>query len=298
MNKIGLSFGYLRGTAYENDVLSAMELVRRTGCESFNIPLGCILPMDASKRREVAQRAKALDLELSITGSMTGETDIASDDAAIRDAGVEFGKRALQACYDIGAAEWGGVNYQAWRGMPQYDLTVDAKARIRAQSLDAIRKILPTAEDLGVNYCLELVNRFEGFLLNTAEEGLSYVLEADSPRAMIILDTFHMNIEEDSMLDAMDLVQNAGKLANFHVGEANRRIPGTGRTGMDWGGIFSNLRAHGYAGCVLMEPFVRMDLPSSKNTCSWRNLTKNTTLEEYMKDVETGYRFIRAALSK
>ena len=242
MNKIGLSFGYLRGTAYENDVLGAMELVRRTGCESFNIPLGCILPMDVSKRREVAQRAKALDLELSITGSMTGETDIASDDAAIRDAGVEFGKRALQACYDIGAAEWGG--------------------------------------------------------LNTAEEGLSYVLEAGSPRAMIILDTFHMNIEEDSILDAMELVQNAGKLANFHVGEANRRIPGTGRTGMDWAGIFSNLRAHGYTGCVLMEPFVRMDLPSSKNTCSWRNLTKNTTLEEYMKDVETGYRFIRAALSK
>ena len=298
MNKIGLHFGYLRGTPYESDVLSAMEAVRKTGCELLEIPVSYIFPMDAAKRREVAQCAKDLDLALTMTGSMNGETDIASDDAAIREAGVEFAKRTLQACYDIGATAWGGVNYQAWLGRPQYDLTPDAKERIRQQSLEAMREILPTAEDLGVDYCMELVNRFEGFLLNTAEEGLRYVLDADSPRAMVLLDTYHMNIEEDSILDAMDLVQNEGKLGHFHVGESNRRIPGTGRTHMDWDGIFANLRAHGYMGHILMEPFVRMDLPSSKNTCTWRNLTKNESVEEYMADVTTGYNFIRAGLMK
>lgn len=62
---------------------------------------------------------------------------------------------------------------------------------------------MKVAEDCGVLYCCEVVNRFEQYLLNTAKEGVEFVKRLGSPNARVLLDTFHMNIEEDSMVDAI-----------------------------------------------------------------------------------------------
>ena len=71
----------------------------------------------------------------------------------------------------------------------------------------------------------------------------------------VMLDTFHMNIEEDSLLNA---IRKSGKLlGHFHVGEANRRCPYAGGR-VDWAAIGGVLREIGYDKCVVMEPFVRM----------------------------------------
>ena len=296
MNKIGLHFGYLRGTPYENDVPAAMAAVKEAGADALEIPAGSILPMSRTARRELRAAAADLGLTLTMTGSMSAGTDIAASDPGIRAEGISFAREVLGAAADIGAETWGGVNYQAWLGRPEELLTPESKGAAWDRSAEALRAILSTAEDLGVDYCFEVVNRFEGYLLNTAAEALAYVRDVGSPRAKVLLDTYHMNIEEDSITDAMEAVLAAGKLGHFHVGESNRRIPGTGRTHMPWEDIFRTLRAGGYQGAIVMEPFVRMGLPSSANTCTWRDLTENRTLADYMGDVTRGAAYIREHL--
>ncbi|MGD2165131.1 MAG: sugar phosphate isomerase/epimerase family protein, partial [Anaerolineae bacterium] len=101
-------------------------------------------------------------------------------------------------------------------------------------------------------FTVEVVNRFEQFLLNTCEEALAYVEAVESPNLKIMLDTFHMNIEEDLIGEA---IQRAGSaLGHVHVGENNRMPPGYGH--IPWGEVGNALRTIDYQGYVVMEPFV------------------------------------------
>ena len=104
---------------------------------------------------------------------------------------------------------------------------MDEKRRKEDLSVAGMKQLLKVAEDNGVLYCCEVVNRFEQYLLNTAEEAVAFMQRLDSPNAKILLDTFHMNIEEDDMVEA---IRTAGPyLGHFHTGENNRRTPGTGK---------------------------------------------------------------------
>ncbi len=80
------------------------------------------------------------------------------------------------------------------------------------------------------------MNRFEQYLINTAAEGVAYIDEVGSPNLKLLLDVFHMNIEEDDMTQA--IITAGDKLGHFHIGETNRRPPGQGR--MPWKEIFGH----------------------------------------------------------
>jgi D-psicose/D-tagatose/L-ribulose 3-epimerase len=95
------------------------------------------------------------------------------------------------------------------------------------RSVASMKKAIKAAEDNNVFFNTEVVNRFEQFLMNTCDEAIAYVEAVDSPNAKILLDTFHMNIEENFIGEA---IQKAGdKLGHLHIGENNRMPPGYGQ---------------------------------------------------------------------
>ena len=141
----------------------------------------------------------------------------------------------------------------------------------RARGLEGISSLADFAGNLGVNLCLEVLNRFENHVLNTAEEGVAFVREVGKPNVKVMLDTFHMNIEEDSFGKA---IRTAGPLlGHFHTGENNRRVPGKG--GLPWHEIGTALREIGYSGAVVMEPFVKMGGQVGSDIRVWRDLSDN-----------------------
>ena len=71
------------------------------------------------------------------------------------------------------------------------------------RSISAVKEIMKVAEDKGITFAVEVVNRYESSLVNTAEEAVKYVDEVGSPNCKILLDTYHMNIEEDSFAGAI-----------------------------------------------------------------------------------------------
>jgi D-psicose/D-tagatose/L-ribulose 3-epimerase len=123
---------------------------------------------------------------------------------------------------------------------------------------------------------MEVVNRFEQFMLNTCEEALEYVDAVGSPNARIMLDTFHMNIEEDFIDDA--IVKAGEKLGHLHIGENNRMPPGYGH--IPWTEIGAALRKIDYNRYVVMEPFVMPGGKVGEDIKVFRDLSTNIDLNE------------------
>jgi D-psicose/D-tagatose/L-ribulose 3-epimerase len=134
-----------------------------------------------------------------------------------------------------------------------------------------------------------VVNRFEHFLINDAKEAVQYIIDVNRPNVKVMLDCFHMNIEEDNMGDAIRYVSN--HLGHFHIGECNRRVPGKGH--MPWDEIFKALHDIGYQGYVVMEPFVQMGGRIGSDIKVWRDLSDSADEDKLDTDIAESVRFVQ-----
>ncbi len=143
------------------------------------------------------------------------------------------------------------------------------------------------AEARGVVLCLEPLNRFETDFLNTCDDGLRLVEAIGSPAVKLLLDTFHMNIEEKSLPAA---IRRAGaQLGHFHACGSDRGTPGGDHT--DWAGIARALKAIGYRGDVVIESFTPDVKVIARAAAIWR------TIEPRRDDIAVnGLAFLRNAL--
>ncbi|TIX01478.1 MAG: sugar phosphate isomerase/epimerase, partial [Mesorhizobium sp.] len=143
-------------------------------------------------------------------------------------------------------------------------------------------KVAETAKAAGVTLNLEIVNRFESNLLNTAAQGLAFIEDTGSDNIFLHLDTFHMNIEEADV--GLAIRHAASKIGYVHIGESHRGFLGTGN--IDFAAIFDALTAIGYADDLSFESFSSeiVDENLSKKTAIWRNLwTDNLALAKHAR---------------
>ena len=173
-----------------------------------------------------------------------------SADEATRRRGIALLQKMARAIGEMGGGTLSGILYGTWpTTMPEGETD---KRPYLERSIASVRQAMKAAEDNNVFFNMEVVNRFEQFLLNTAEEGVAYVKQVGSPNAKILLDTYHMNIEEDSIGTA---IETAGRhLGHVHLGESNRRPPGAGH--IPWDELASALKKIDYQGALVMEPFL------------------------------------------
>jgi sugar phosphate isomerase/epimerase len=105
------------------------------------------------------------------------------------------------------------------------------------------------ANDDSVNLAIEPINRYETNLVNTVTDGLKLLEKVDRNNVGLLLDTFHMNIEEPSIIDSM--VSSKEHLFHFHIADSNRWYPGAGH--IDFRKILNALDKIGYNGFVSAE---------------------------------------------
>lgn len=178
--------------------------------------------------------------------------------------------------------------------MPDHGITMEEKRWKEELALSSMRRLMPIAEDNGVYYCCEVVNRFEQYLLNTAREGVAFVRQLDSPNAKVLLDTFHMNIEENDLVQA--ILETGDYLGHFHAGERNRMPPGSTNS-LPWQEMAGALRQIGYQGAVVMEPFVLMGGTIPYDIKVWRELVEDTSEENLDRMAADACRFLRTLMN-
>jgi D-psicose/D-tagatose/L-ribulose 3-epimerase len=115
---------------------------------------------------------------------------------------------------------------------------------------------------------LEPLNRYETDLVNTAEQGLELCDEIGAGNVGLLLDTYHLNIEEKSVGDALRLAGE--RLIHVHACENDRGTPGTGH--VPWGEVFGALRDIGYDRQVVIESFTPLVTEIARAVSLWRPL--------------------------
>ena len=250
-----------------------------------------LLEMSDEHLRELKRLADDCGIELTYSLGLDPAYDVSAADESVRRGGILYLQHIVEKIGIMEGKLLSGVSYAGW-GSPNY--VVDDKSALVERSKASMREIVRMAEDYGVTYCVEAVNRFEGCIINTAREALDYVADIDSPNIGILLDTYHMNIEEASIGDAIRLAGD--KLTSFHTGENNRSVPGRGH--LDWDEIFGALHDIGYTGRIVSEPFVQMGGEVGRDIKVWRDLVENPTEERL--DAEAAYllSFTRSMLEK
>ena len=271
MNRIGIFMNFWVKN-WDADHVKYIKKVSGLGFDILEFQAQALLEMDKSRMDEVRQAAKDNGIELTYSLGLNPKYDVASPDAKVREGGIEYLKRIVERIGYMEGKLLSGVNYAGW-GSPDY--IVDDKSEIVEHSIESVRQVIKTAEDYDVTYCVEVVNRFEGIVMNTAKEAIEYVKQIDSDKIGILLDTYHMNIEEGSIGDAIRSV--GGYLKNFHTGENNRVVPGKGH--LDWDEIFGALHDIDYQGRIVSEPFVQMGGEVARDNKVWRDLVEDPSEE-------------------
>jgi len=287
MRKVGIFYAFWTHE-WDADFLPFVSKVRALGFDQLEVNGGTVARMSAEARRRLGAAARGEGITLSYGIGLPVDKDVSSTDEPVRRAGVAFMRQMIDAVGELGGGTICGTVHSCWPAvLPKGS---DDKRPFRDQSLRSMRELVKPAEDQGVTLLVEVINRFEQFLLNTCAEAMAYVGEVDSPACRILLDTFHMNIEEDSIGGA---IRSAGKqLGQLHVGETNRKPPGLGR--MPWPEIKGALDAIGFQGSLVMEPFVMPGGQVGRDIGVWRPIIPEPDLDALARASAS---FVRANLA-
>ncbi len=283
--KYGIYYAYWEDE-WRADYIPYIKKAAELGFDILEI--ACTPIPEYSKTQLEEIKACAADYSITLTGGHGPSVrhNIASADVSVVREGMKFYTALFKNLEILGISKIGGGIYSYWP--VDYTKPVDKQAD-RARSISSMQTLSKAAKNCGINLYLEVLNRFEGYILNTAEEGARFIDEIGADNVKLTLDTFHMNIEEDSFGGAIRTA--GGRLGHLHIGEANRRVPGKGR--LPWREIGIALKDIGYTGDVVMEPFVRRGGTVGSDIKIWRELEKNTDTASLDRDAKESLVFIK-----
>jgi D-psicose/D-tagatose/L-ribulose 3-epimerase len=286
MNRVGIYYAYWVHD-WDVDFHPYVDKVATLGFDVLEVNAGTVAHMSLAERKALKAHADDKGIALSYCIGLPREYDVASEDEAVRKSGVAFLQKLAKAIGEMGGGNLTGIIYSYWPGTLPAGHT--DKRPYLERSVASMREAIKAAEDYDVFFCLEVVNRFEQFLINTCDEALAYVQAVDSPNARILLDTFHMNIEENFLGEA---IEKAGSwLGHFHIGENNRLPPGYGH--IPWTEVGNALRKIGYQGYVVMEPFLMPGGQVGRDIKVYRDLSVGFQLDE---EARKALLFVRGVL--
>jgi len=282
--KFGTLFAYWTHE-WHGDYVYFAKKVAGLGFDILEISAGDLLNMSEYEIDELRIVAKDLGITISSNIGPPKDKDVSSKSPEIRRAGIKFLTDIMKAMDRLDSRALVGVMYTYWPC--EFD-DLD-KPAIWERGVESVKELGKVAGDLGIDYCLEVVNRFETNILNTSEEAVRFCSDVGCGSVKILLDTFHMNIEEDNIPAAIRLA--GGLLGHLHVGEGNRKPPGQGS--LPWAGIGQALRDIGFDKGVVMEPFVTMGGQVGTDIKVWRDLSGGANPEEMDRKIGESLKFLR-----
>jgi D-psicose/D-tagatose/L-ribulose 3-epimerase len=218
---------------------------------------------------EAGRAAREAGLGLVLAARVNLERDLASEKEAARQEGVAYLRYCVDVAVSCGADLVGGPLYGtplvfAGRAPRPFDKS-ERQERV-ARVVAGLQEAAPYAERKGVKLAIEPLNRFETDFCNTGRQACALAEMVGSPAVGVMLDTFHMNMEENDLVEAIR--HAAPHLMHFQANENHRGFLGTGH--IEWPPICRALYDIGYSGVITLEPFRRTDHDISVPLAQWK----------------------------
>lgn len=237
---IGIST-FVWTSPFGDDALWLADRVRELGFDVLEI---CVEDPATLSADALVQAAERAGLEISVCGVFGPDRDLASDDVQVR----RDAHRYLEHCIELAAAV--GSSHVVGPMYSGVGVTGDRERRLE-RAASALPTLADAAEAVGVRLALEPLNRFETDLVTTVADGVALCERIGRENVGLLLDTFHMNIEERSFAAAIELAGD--RIFHVHTCENDRGAPGSGH--VPWGEVLGALDSVGYDGQLVIESF-------------------------------------------
>lgn len=264
-----ITFGvstWLWTSPFDREALALFPKIKSMGFDVVEIP---IEDPDLIPVRDTQQALEDNGLTPVICGAFGPTKDLTHEDSKVHQHCFDY----IQACFDIGNALGG-----KFLAGPMYSAVgktrmLQAEERKREWDLAVrnLQKVCAMAADAGQLIALEPLNRFESDLVNTAADVRRMVTDINHPAAQILLDSFHMTIEEKDIRAAINTAGD--RLLHIQVSENHRGVPGTGLT--PWGDFTEGIKDIHYQGTISIESFTPNNVELAGAVCIWKTMAKS-----------------------
>jgi len=261
-NKLGVHALVFSGGTSPEEITEIVRRTKEAGYDVLELSLHDAPSLDvAAARAEI----DAAGLDVVCSRGLAFAADVSSDDPAVVAKGATLLQDSLQITHGLGGTHFTGALYSA---LGKYGAPLSAAGR--ANVVATLQELAKEAEAKGMTLGLEICNRYETNVINTAADALRLADDIGADNVLIHLDTYHMNIEEDDFVRPVLLVGD--RLGYVHVGENHRGYLGSGH--LDFTGFFHALAAIDYRGPITFESFSSAVVsPTLSNDLAiWRNL--------------------------
>jgi D-psicose/D-tagatose/L-ribulose 3-epimerase len=260
--KYGVST-WLWESPFTTTSVSLFPKIKKMGFDIVEIPVGDPAFIDG----EIVKKALiAHGLKATICGVFGPTKDLTSNDVSLHENCFRYVEQCFELCNLLGVDFLAGPIYSAVgkaRMIPQDQRKVEWELAVTN-----VRKICELGKASGQYIALEPLNRFESDLVNTAADVMRLIMDINHENAMVVLDSFHMTIEETNIRKAINRVGD--KLIHVQVSENHRGIPGTGLT--PWNEFKLGLQDINYKGAMVIESFTPEIKELAGAVCIWKHL--------------------------
>ena len=256
-------------------ILEDLKKVGYDGVEIFAYQID-----DFKYYENLRKKFDSFGLECTVISGADESVNPISADASIRKAAVERFKKLIDICHIMGSPVLGGPTHSAYKVFPGGGPTEEDFSR----AAEVYQAAAPYAEQNQVYLMLEVLNRFECYFLNTAEQIKKLLDLVNHEYVGYHFDTHHSAIEEYCSKAALEL-HGTQNIKHIHISENNRGIPGIGS--VEWNKVFEGIKSIGYDGWLTIEAFSREDAGFADSINVWRNYSSSEKI--YRK----GFEFIK-----
>lgn len=257
---------WLWTSPFQKDSLHLLEKVKEMGFDAVEIPV------EYPELIELAETKKVLDdlgLEVVVCGAFGPSRDLTHEDRSVHENCFQYIHECFEICNAWNADFLVGPMYAAV-GKARM-LSPENRKKEWELAVKNLRKVCEMAGETGLSIAIEPLNRFETDLVNTAADVMRLVKDINHPSAKVILDSFHMTIEERNLKEAFENVGD--QLIHVQVSENYRGTPGTGLT--PWEDLRDGINAIGYEGVISIESFTPELKELAGAVCFWKPMAES-----------------------
>lgn len=220
----------------------------------------------------------------SLCGMFSEERDLTADRAQAETA-IQYLRDSVDFAVKVGASVIIVVPSPVGRVAPPERKTMET---LWSNAVSNLREAADYAQLKGVRFAIEAINRYETYFVNTLTKAYKLVKEINHPAVGIMADTFHMSLEENSMVKSLRMI--ADRLIHVHIADNTREPAGLGTT--DFKEVLYTLRDIHYDGICAMEFMYRLANPYSSMGMD----TQSALMDGYAQQAIRHMRMLEAAV--
>jgi D-psicose/D-tagatose/L-ribulose 3-epimerase len=245
------------------------ELAQKVAGHGFDVLEICIEDPALVTAGAVRAAASEAGVGVSVCGAFGPDRDLSHEDEAIRRSAGAYLRTCIDIASAVGSANVCGPMYSA-TGKTRLLSDEDRKQQWQ-WAVEGIGEAADYADERGVGLAIEPLNRYEADLINTNEQGVRLCRDIGRDNVGLLIDTFHMNIEEKDI--GAGIRDARGFVRHFHACENDRGAPGSGH--VEWDAVQAALSDIGYDGLVVIESFTPEIKEIARAVSQWRPVAES-----------------------